>query len=105
MRYVRKNKTVFSFSVIAIVYGLAGVPANADQTYRVCTGEDQANGCPVSKDAMFGCGTSPDQMAASVCTVTVDGQKKVQPYRVLRQGSHDGGRCGYEWYAVTCVSQ
>jgi hypothetical protein len=81
---------------ISLTSGLTAFSAFADQTFRVCSGEDQANGCPVSKDVMFGCGVSPDQMATSVCAITSAGQKKVQDYRIVRQGSHDGGSCGYE---------
>jgi hypothetical protein len=97
--------SISRISLIALFFGLVTVPAVADQAFRVCSGEDQANGCPVSKDVMFGCGVSPDQMATSVCTITDNGQKKVQPYRIVRQGSHDGGQCGYEWYSVTCIGK
>jgi hypothetical protein len=96
------NITALLFTVIAIL--LPGRNASADQTIRICIGEDQANGCPVSKDAMFGCGTSIDVAASQVCA-TKDGRKTVSPYRAIHQGSHDGGRCGYEWYLVTCLGQ
>jgi hypothetical protein len=102
---VRLNPKIIGWaSSVALVCGLIGT-ASADQTVRVCIGEDQANGCPVSKDAMFGCGMSIDAAAGQVCTVTRDGKKVVSPYRVMHQGSHDGGRCGYEWYQVTCLDQ
>jgi hypothetical protein len=82
---------------------LAETSAFADYTVRICIGEDQANGCPVSKDAMFSCGTSYDEAASLVCTITVSGQKKVKPYRAIPQGTHEGGRCGYGWALVTCI--
>lgn len=81
---------------------LAGTgPANADQ-YRVCVGEYE-NNCPVSHDATFPCGTSPDDAARQLCTITDNNQRKTTPYKIIRQGSHDGNRCGYEWFMVICV--
>jgi hypothetical protein len=74
-------------------------------TFRVCMGEDQANGCPVSHDAMFGCGVSIDQAASQLCAITQNGQKTVAPYNYVHQGSHEGGRCGYEWYSLNCRFQ
>ena len=76
--------------------------AHSEYRVRVCVGEDQANGCPVTHDAMFGCGTSFDEAAESVCTVTSGGKKSVLPYSIIKQGSHSGGRCGYDWAQVTC---
>src|SRR5437660_141142 len=70
--------------------------------FRVCIGEYEDK-CPVSKDAMFGCGTTFDQAATSLCAITVDGQKKVSPYRVIPQGTHDGNRCGYSWGRIQCL--
>jgi hypothetical protein len=88
----------------ALIFAMAFVPAMAaERNVRVCMGEDQANGCPVSRDAMFGCGVSIDAAASQVCAITKNGQKTVSPYRYLHQGSHEGGRCGYEWYSVTCI--
>jgi len=84
---------------------LQATPAFADYTRRVCGGEDQANGCPVSKDIMLGCNPTIQQVIAAACTIyRSNGQKEVLDARVDRQGSHDGGRCGYVWYSVTCLT-
>jgi hypothetical protein len=101
----RFKDSCLTIAVFALLSTLSTERATADQTFRVCMGEDQANGCPVSKDAMFGCGVSPDAAAQSVCAVTRDGQKTVPGYRTVHEGSHDGGRCGYEWYRVTCLDK
>jgi hypothetical protein len=93
--------------VYAIAFTLAPVvsilpsAAFADH-FRVCMGENQANGCPVSHDAMFGCGVSIDDAANQLCAVTTNGQKTVAPYNYVHQGSHGGNRCGYEWYDLNC---
>jgi hypothetical protein len=80
-------------------------PAKADFSKRVCGGEDQANGCPVSKDIMLGCNPTPQQLIAAACTVyQPDGTTSVYPARIERQGSHSGGSCGYAWYVVTCIT-
>ncbi len=84
---------------------LSGFPALADYSKRVCGGEDQANGCPVSKDIMLGCNPTPQQLIAAACTVyKPDGTTSVYSARIERQGSHDGGSCGYAWYLVTCIT-
>ena len=91
------------------VLGFVGLSTSklvfADYKLRICIGEDQANGCPVAKDAMFGCGTTADHGAENVCTITKNGKKEVLSYRLVHEGSHSGGRCGYEWYLVTCMSK
>ncbi|TCU17885.1 hypothetical protein EV132_1031 [Rhizobium sullae] len=99
-----KTVTPLSLAILLSLAGASGfvTPALADYKVRICTGEDQANGCPVSHDAMFGCGVSYDQAAEVVCTVTENAQKQVLPYTVLPQGTHSGGRCGYGWALVTC---
>lgn len=79
-------------------------PALADYSKRVCAGEDQANGCPVSHDIMFGCYPAPQQMGDAACSIYENGQKKTLPFHIDHQGSHSGGKCGYEWYLVTCIT-
>src|SRR5258708_5489913 len=80
------------------------VPAVADYTKRVCGGEDQANGCPVSRDIMLGCNPTEQQVGEAACTIVRDGRREVLPFHVDRQGSHEGGRCGYAWYLVICFT-
>jgi hypothetical protein len=95
-------------TLVIAVLGLAAIytaPANADYNKRVCGGEDQANGCPVSKDIMLGCNPTPDDAGRAACSYTRNGQTKVYDYHVDRQGSHDGGKCGYVWYQVTCMTK
>jgi hypothetical protein len=70
--------------------------------YRLCIGEfDQK--CPVAHSVYAGCGADPQAVAASTCAIYLDGQKKSVPYRIVHQGSHDGNRCGYEWYSINCL--
>jgi hypothetical protein len=98
-------KRAFASTIILSgLFAFQTVPADADYTKRVCGGEDQANGCPVSKDIMLGCNPSPDDAGRAACAYTSNGQTKVYNYHVDRQGSHDGGRCGYVWYLVTCFT-
>jgi hypothetical protein len=80
------------------------LPAVADYSKRVCGGEDQANGCPVAKDIMLGCNPTEEQIAAAACTIVSNGQRKILDYHIDRQGSHEGGKCGYAWYLVTCFT-
>jgi hypothetical protein len=101
-----RTRPTFKMCICATIVNLALMNSSfANQTIRICIGEDQANGCPVSKDAMFGCGTTIDAAASQVCAITREGNKVISPYRVIHQGSHEGGRCGYEWYQVTCLDQ
>ena len=88
---------------VSILTVFAGMPlASRADAFRVCFGEDQANGCPVGHDAMFGCGVSIDDAAQQLCAITQNGQKTVAPYNYVHQGSHSGGHCGYEWYSLNC---
>jgi hypothetical protein len=53
---------------------------------------------------MLGCNPTPQQAGLAACTIyTGNGEKKVLDFHVDRQGSHDGGSCGYVWYEVTCM--
>lgn len=100
-----ENMRYFTAYTIAITVATIGsiLPSAAfADHFRVCMGEDQANGCPVSHDAMFGCGVSIDAAANQLCAVTTNGQKTVAPYNYVHQGSHSGGHCGYEWYDLNC---
>ncbi|MBR1205868.1 MULTISPECIES: hypothetical protein [unclassified Bradyrhizobium] len=91
--------------VLAIAMATSfAMPASADYNKRVCGGEDQANGCPVSKDIMLGCNPTEDDAGNAACSYTSNGQRKVFDYHADRQGSHEGGKCGYTWYLVTCFT-
>jgi hypothetical protein len=76
--------------------------AHAEYSVRICIGED-GNKCPVQYEAFYGCGTSYDNAAEDVCTITNNGQKEVLRYRMIKQGTHEGGQCGYGWFRVTCL--
>jgi hypothetical protein len=93
---------ILSMIVIATAICLSGAPIALADHFRVCFGEDQANGCPVAHDAMYGCGASIDDAASQICAVTTNGKRTVAPYSFVRQGSHGGGRCGYDWYDLNC---
>jgi hypothetical protein len=99
-----RHVTVVMLSTFAAVVCIS-MPATADYSKRVCGGEDQANGCPVGKDIMLGCNPTPQQLIAAACTIyKPDGTRTTLPARIEHQGSHEGGRCGYEWYSVTCIT-
>jgi len=85
------------------VLGAYGAAANA-KDYRLCIGEYDEK-CPVSHDVFAGCGADPDIVAENTCAITLQGQKKYIPHRLIHQGSHDGNRCGYEWYSIECIDQ
>jgi hypothetical protein len=87
-------------ALLAVLCGWTCEAGAAD--FRVCIGEIE-NNCPVAHNSMFGCGTSFDQAAAVICAITVDGKKKISPYRVVPQGTHDGNRCGYSWGIIQCL--
>lgn len=70
--------------------------------YRLCIGEFDEK-CPVSHTVWAGCGSNPDTVADNTCAITVQGQKKFVPHRLVHQGSHEGNRCGYEWYSIVCL--
>jgi hypothetical protein len=72
--------------------------------FQVCIGQLEQN-CPVAPTATFGCGTTFDQAAAMVCAVTVDGLKKISPYRIIPQGTKGGNQCGYAWGVIQCLDQ
>jgi hypothetical protein len=90
------------FGVVAALAS-SGAPSFADQDFRACAGEYDSK-CPVAHNAWFGCGTPPEQMAKNLCAVHYpNGTTKHSPFRYVHQGSHDGNKCGYEWYLITCI--
>ncbi|WP_426237388.1 hypothetical protein [Pararhizobium sp. DWP1-1-3] len=90
-------------ATVAIVALLPNMTsALADTTVRFCIGE-LVNKCPVQVQAFYTCGTSYEQAAADICTVYIDGTKKVSPFRLVKQGTHEGNQCGYGWAQVTCL--
>ncbi|MER8689692.1 hypothetical protein [Mesorhizobium sp. M0028] len=97
-----KRNSLIALPLVFATLAFAG-PAAADYTKRVCGGEDQANGCPVSTDIMVGCNPSPADAVRAACTIISNGQEKVLDGHADRQGSHGGGSCGYTWYLVTCM--
>lgn len=70
--------------------------------YRLCIGEFDEK-CPVSHNVFGPCGSSPDVMADNTCAIRMQGTVRHLPYRIIHQGSHDGNRCGYEWYSIECL--
>ncbi|NEJ95347.1 hypothetical protein ELI24_09870 [Rhizobium ruizarguesonis] len=77
--------------------------AAADINMRVCFGDEQPFGCPVSADAMFGCDRRPEDTFKEICSKIENGQRIQLPYRAAQQGNHSGGACGYSWYQLTCI--
>jgi hypothetical protein len=95
--------------VILLGLGLVLAPGSLARAqtveFRVCIGEREAN-CPVAHNAWFGCGTSFDDAARQLCTVTrPDGQRSTSAYRIIPQGSAGGNRCGYSWGIIQCIGQ
>lgn len=88
----------FLASIIAAIVTMGTAAAGS---YRVCIGDD-GNKCPVAHTAFFGCGTTADAAAVSLCTVTSGATKTVLPYQIVSQDWHDGGHCGYSWFEVNC---
>jgi len=97
-------KSLSMVAMLCVLLQVSPTPVYAIDGWsvRVCFGEDQANGCPVSHDAMYGCGVSIDDVAPQICSVRVNGKRKELPYSVVKQGAHSGGHCGYDWYQLTC---
>lgn len=94
----------FRMASASLFFAICISPAFADYQIRVCQGEDQANGCPVAADAMFGCYTSVNDIARTVCAITDPntGIPKILNYSYIPQGQHGGGKCGYDWGLITC---
>jgi hypothetical protein len=92
----------FAFAIV-LACAFSCCPA-VGKDYRLCIGEFDEK-CPVSHNVWAGCGANPDTVADNTCAVTVGGQKKLIPHRLIHQGSHDGNRCGYEWYSIECMDQ
>jgi hypothetical protein len=74
----------------------------AAKDYRLCIGEFDGKS-PVAPIVYAGCGADPQKVAAETCAIYVEGQPKAVPYRLIHEGSHDGNRCGYEWYTIQCL--
>ena len=96
-------KYVPAFLMSILVSGLAIGSATADHRYEMCIGEVEHD-CGFSHQAMFGCGTTADDVARAVCSITnPDGSKKYGPYRLILRGATSGDHCGYAGYFVDCV--
>ena len=100
------NKLVYNVILCAAGLFLACVaPATADYTKRVCGGEGDKDKCPVATDIMIGCNPTEEDAVKAACTIISGGQKKVLDGHADNQGSHEGGKCGYRWYGVTCFQK
>jgi len=67
---------------------------------RFCIG---SGNCPVLVQVMRDCGSNADQIAQEICTVHRPGaERRELEYQLLREGTRDGGKCGYYWYTVVC---
>ena len=99
---IRHRRSITRILIIVILISFRLILPATASNFRVCIGEIE-NNCPVAHDAMFSCGTTFDQAASTLCAITADGQKKVSPYRVVPQGTHDGNRCGYSWGIIQCL--
>jgi hypothetical protein len=75
--------------------------SQANQTVTICIG-DVGDYCE-KHDAEFKCGTTPQQAAAEVCSIWIDGQKRVQPFRLWHRATAVGGRCGNTTVTVQCL--
>jgi hypothetical protein len=67
---------------------------------RFCIG---SGNCPVVVQVMRDCGSNADQIAQEICTVhRPGGERRELEYQLLREGTRDGGKCGFTWYTVVC---
>jgi hypothetical protein len=94
----------FFFIALAAVSAVTTIPAMADQTFRICIGENE-NLCPTAKNAWFPCGTLMETAARSVCTIYTSTGKAVKPFRILQVYDVSGNKCGYLGIDVTCLDQ
>jgi hypothetical protein len=87
---------------LTAVFTLQLLSMAAARDYTLCIGEFDEK-CPVAHNVFGGCGSKPDAIADSTCAIRFQGQVTSIPYRIIHRGSHDGNRCGYEWYLIECL--
>jgi hypothetical protein len=76
------------------------LPRSQELRTRFCIG---SGNCPVLVQVMRDCGSNADQIAQEICTVHRQGaERRELEYQLLREGTRDGGKCGYNWYTVVC---
>lgn len=93
---------IFSIGSLFLIHTSSAI---ADYSKRVCGGEGDKDKCPVTVDIMIGCNPTDVDAVAAACTVISNGQRKVLNGHADPQGTHEGGRCGYRWYQVTCFTE
>ena len=68
---------------------------------RFCIG---SGNCPVVVQIMRDCGSDADQIAREICTLRrPGGERRELEYQLVREGTRDGGKCGFNWYTVVCI--
>ncbi len=88
--------------VFGLLFATAFCSEALSQSTRFCIGEKR---CPASSPSLYPCGSNAEQIAEEICTVRLGGgDKKVLPHRLEPEGTHNGHRCGYSWYKVTCIN-
>jgi hypothetical protein len=76
------------------------IPRPQELRTRFCIG---SGNCPVLVQVMRDCGSNADQIAQEICTLhRPGGERRELEYQLLREGTRDGGKCGYNWYTVVC---
>ena len=45
-----------------------------------------------------------NQIAREICTLRrPGGERRELEYQLVREGTRDGGKCGFNWYTVVCL--
>lgn len=68
------------------------------ETFMLCKGFDES-GCPPDIHQLFGCETTQDEMAATICDV----KRTRAKYSIIKKGDHPGVQCPFTWFLVTCA--
>ena len=95
IRYLASSLT-FLGATLCLTAATAG-------TYNLCIGEYWLDGrhfgaiCPAGQPYAY-CGTDPKVVAAQLCRQEGSTGRST----VVHAGSHDGNKCGYEFYVITC---
>lgn len=90
-------KSLFYFLLLASF----STQALADETYTICIGEFR-DSCPTAIDVWFSCGTSANQAAESVCTVSTKASQTIGAFSIAKLSDRPGNHCGYATFRITC---
>jgi hypothetical protein len=101
-RHLRTKIRAPQMRTLLVAVTLLAISPATGREYRLCVGEFDEK-CPVSHNVSGGCGANADAIADATCAIRLQGEVKHIPYRLIHQGTHEGNRCGYEWYSIECL--